>query len=326
MIDYDKKFMEFAKVLGDPVGYQLPLLPVLSEVAELEVANPDEDVWRFSALDTDTDCILAINTSTGASTPLKISPVGSTALSFSPYASEARYLLIHDMLNTKDVNKLARTRAQFARSMDKMEAKLIFDAIFAKTGSYVPGTNVQEHTYVSGDDLYDTFIKMKQLAEDWGDDFVLLLGGTLWSKYVKYDKDKSASLNYNVEIDRMLSREKIKPYKVSANVKLSTTSGGAESAIFSATKMILIARKSIVENRKPITIVRRQFVEPIVNDSGVEVMENRQRALIKVPALVNNSGTPVIGYGLQAYEDLAACITNPYAIVFCDATGTPLVT
>lgn len=319
LINPDQMLMELAKVIADPISYQIPLKFPLAEMAELETLEPGEDLWCPSAVDTDQDTILALNTTTGALSVNKRSPVGFGALTLSDLTSEIEYVLISAMLGAKDKNKFARVQAALARAMDKKEAKVLFDAILAQTGTYVPGVNVQSIAVASGADIFDHITDMVQAISDYGDNYVLLAGTAAYNAIVTYDKTKIATNLYKADMQRLLDQLKVKLVKVSANATISAIAGGGSAAsILNTNKVIMVARESEMENRKPITIVRKKFNADIVDPAGVEVTPGQQRAYMKAMAPVNNAGTNTFAYGVQVYEQIGFFITNPYAIGFSD--------
>lgn len=312
--------LELAMLIGQPINTQKPVAFELSKVADVQFAEPGDHVWRFSGMDTVADVVLAINTSTGAITPVKRSPVGDVELTFTGLISKEEYVLLTDVIAAADKRLFASRKASIARAMDKRELQLVIAAILAKTSGYLPGVNPHEYTVTSGVDLYDAIMGMKHLVEDYGDGYVLLCGSTVKEKIDTYDKEKSASLNYNVDIFGMLSKAGIEVVKVFGAVSSATNE--AETDVMDDKKMILVAKKSYLEgagNSKPIQFVRRKISAEAAGALGADINEAQRALIIQGP--VNVSGVGTMAYSVVGVESVVFCITNPKAIVICDATS-----
>ena len=71
--------------------------------------------------------------------------------------------------------------------------------------------------------------------------------------------------------------------------------------------------------RKPVKFVRRRISEEIARQMGASV-DASQRAAIVNPVPVQDSGNR-LAFGVYGYESVIFCVTNPYAVVYCDATS-----
>ena len=311
--------MELAMLIGQPINTQLPAAFELAAIADVLYAEAGDHVWRFSGLDTVADVVLAINSSTGAITPVKRSPVGDVELTFTGLVSKEEYVLLTDVIAAADKRLFASRKASISRAMDKRELQLVIAALMAKTGGYLPGANPHEYTPVSTEDIYDVIMGMKHLVEDYGDGYVLLCGSTVKEEIDNYDKEKSGSLNYNVDIFGMLNKVGIEIVKVYGSVSSATNE--AEVVVMTATDMILVAKRSNLPGAegKPIKFVRRKIGEEAAKGLGAEI-DTAQRALV-VQGPVNVAGVGTMAYSVVGVESVIFCITNPKAIVICDASS-----
>lgn len=311
-MDFSKARMNVAKVIGEPINPNLPVPVEISAIANIDIANPGEKVYRFDDIDTRVDTILAVNTSTGAITQVKVSPLGDTEVAFSHLNSEMLYVLISDVLDSIDTDVLGRKKGRISHGMDKKELKSILDACIARS-ALGESNIVQQVVPETGDDVYDLIIKMKHLLEDYGDNYVLLEGSTIKEKIDTYDKDKASSFNYNVTLKQQLAQWGIKELKIFGTLE-ATTSGGSGAVLLDKNKMILIAINSRIASGKPITFVRRRIPPEIAQLMGADV-DNAQRALWIGDTPVNVTGTDTLGFSVLGYESVVMAITNPYAIV-----------
>lgn len=310
--------LEIAKKIGEPISYQLPVPVEVSAIADVFTAEVGEKVWRYTAVDTSLDTCLQVDAA-GAITLVKRTPTGDAELTFGGLNSKLEYVLLDDILGeTDNVQVLGRRKASITRSMDKRELYAILTAIVNKTAGYVPGVNVQEYTIQSGDDIYDVIMGMKHLVEDYGDSYACLAGSTVKEKIDTYDKDNASTFNYSVTLAAKLRELGIDVMKVFGNVEL--TDGGGETALLDSKKLIIVARNSRIQEGKPIKFVRRKISPEIAKLMGANV-DTAQRMLILRNAPLNNAGVETLGYGVYGYESIIFTITNPKAIVFCDATS-----
>src|SRR5579863_3884021 len=169
-------FIEYAKLIGEPINYQLPVPMELGLIADTFTAEPGEHVWRYSNIDEIADVCLDVDTN-GVITVIQRSPLKDVELAFKGLNSKLDYVLIEDILNRVDTNALARRKAAITRAMDKRELKVILDAIqtpSATVTGYSTGTATPQAVYPanylenagpfavavsSGDDLYDVILK-----------------------------------------------------------------------------------------------------------------------------------------------------------------------
>jgi hypothetical protein len=311
--------LEIAKLIGQPINPHLPVPVELGEIADVFTAEVGEKVWRYTAFDTSDDICYQVDPN-GAITLVKRTPTGDAELTFDGLNSKMEYVLIDDILSeTDNVQVLGRRKESITRSMDKRELWTILGALLSKTAGYLPG--VEPHDISVGgtgepQDLYDAIMAMKHAVEDYGDNFVLLVGSTVKEKIDLYDKDNAGTFNYNVTLPAKLRELGITVMKVFGVVDVGNT--GGEEVIMDTNSMILVARNSRISEGKPIKFVRRKISADIARLMGAEV-DSAQRAIVVNPTPVNNAGTNTLAYGVYGYESVIFTITNPKAIAICDA-------
>ena len=313
--------LEIAKLIGEPINYQLPVPVEIKAIANIETVEPGEKLWRYTNVDTDLDTILVVDTTDGKLIQVKRSPLGTTEISFQGLNSKKEYVLVDAVLASTDTNVLGRKKDAIVRGMDKRELKLILDGIEANTNT--PGNaNTQSYTIVSGDDVYDAIMAIKHLVEDYGDGYVLLCGSAVKEAIDNYDKANASTFNYNVTLTAKLRELGIEVVKIFG--KVESTDGGGEQALLNTNHMILIAKNSRVAMGKPIWFVRRKINAEIASMMGANV-DDAQRAIMvgHVPEIVDFCGNSsnVLGFSVVGYESIIFAIPNPKMIVTCDATS-----
>ena len=314
--------LKIAKLIGEPINTQLPVAIEMAEIADVFTAKPGEHVWRIQNLDETADVVLSVDAD-GKITTVKRSPLSDVELTFSGFNSKMDYVLVDDILNSVDTDALSRRKEAISRGMDKTELKAILDAILTPTSDVFPANQVggTEITVASGEDLYDVIIRAKQTLEDYGDNYVLLCGANVKGKIDTYDKDKAATFNYNVTLNRKLEELGIKVMKIFGQVSNATNE--TQSSLLDTSHFILIARNSRISEGKPIQFVRRRITPALAEQMGANI-DTAQRALFvgHTPVQVDFSGTTsnVLGYSIYGYESVVLAIKNPLAIAWCDAS------
>jgi len=330
-MDTQNVVLELSKLIGEPINPSLPVPVEISTIADTFEADPGEKVWRFDSYDTDADQILDVETD-GRIVPQARTPLSDTQLTFKGLNSMLEYVLVDTVLGSPDTDVLGRKKERIAAGMDKLELRMILNAINdGKTPGMVGGTHsledsVQSASLATGDDLYDVIIKMKHKVEDYGDDFAFLVGSTIKEKIDTFDKDYVGSFHYNVTLSSKLKELGINVMKIFGTVKWTSYSTGlhnlsaggyaddsAVAALLGSTKAILVARNSRISKGKPIVFVRRRINAEIAKLMGAEV-DKAQRALIVNPTPVNLGGVNTLAYGVYGYESIIWAIVNPYAI------------
>jgi hypothetical protein len=208
-------------------------------------------------------------------------------------------------LNSKDQTALARKKVAITRGMDKEEVARVLNLIL--------GIPSQEVALVSGEDLYDGILKMVHKIEDYGDNYIMLVGSSVKEAIDVYDKVNVDSFHYRIGIKETLANMSIKVIKVPAGAKVRLD-GGAYSPILAAHSAIMIALNSQLKLGKPILFVRRKISPEIAQGMGINVDEAfRLVSVAQTPTVINNSKN-ILGYGVFGYESLIQAVTNFKAI------------
>lgn len=295
--------LEIAKLIGEPINPSLPVPVEIGAIADLDTANPGEKVFYFGVEDTDVDEILDV-ASDGRITNVRREPLGDTALSFKGLNSMLEHVLVDTVVASPDIDILGRKKEAITRGMDKLELRLILNAIFAAGG-------IDTISIASGEDLYDVILKAKHTLEDYGDNYVLLCGSRVKEAIDAYDKKKAGTFNYNVSLSAKLVELGIEVIKVYGKVK--TTGDANPVRLLDANKFIIVARNSRIAQGKPLHFVRRRVNPEIAKLMGANVDE-AQRAIVVVPTPVNITGFNTLGYGVYGYESMIWAIKNKRAI------------
>jgi len=299
--------LEIARVIGQPIDSTLPVPVELVEICDLETAEFGEDVYYFSAYDDNVDTVYTAGDS-GEITSNKKSPSGVATMTFVGYQSDLAYVTIHELQDAKDQSALARKKAAITRSMDKQDVKKLLDVILAIA--------TQRITCGSGEDLYDGIVKMVHKIVDYGDNFILLAGSTVWEKINTYDKENADNFNYRVGIKEMLAANGIKVIKVVGTVKVDS---GSYDPVLAATKAILVARDSKLRvGGKPCLFVRRKISPEVAALLGI-APDELQRIITTIGGLqVINNSKNILGYGCVGYECVVEAVVNFKAIAWSD--------
>jgi len=305
----DKKILELAQVIGDPVDPNLPLMFELSKIAMFDTAEPGEKTWTFDGEDTIVDEVYQV-ASDGTLTYVKENLVGTIEVNFTDLATPLKYLNVLEVLRSLDEKKLGKIKKSITRAMDKQEAYMLLKAI-------MDSTTIEEITgdYTS-EDIYDVIVKAFEAIEDYGDGYVLLAGSKVYSAIDLYSKKNASTFNYEVSLRDYLKSKNADLIKVFEKVK----NDDGTVNLLDPKKAILVAVNSRVAEGKPLFVVRRKFDANIAKNLGVDV-ENQQRAIVSTSAPMNVPGTGnVLGYGLAGVESVAMGILNTRVIKKIDLT------
>jgi len=295
-----------AEYIGPVVNYNAPTPAPLNLICNNRLADAGETFWYASALDTDDDEIYTLDTSTGALVQVKRSPVGHAALTFTGLQSKGEYVLVSDILGSKDKSFWARKTAAIIRAADKQEVRAVLTAITNSSA-------VQTVTQLSGEDLYAVFAKQKQALEDYGTGFVSLVGSAVMNAVDTYDKDNAGTFNYNVTLAQKLAAWGFKLVKIKATAKVKTTGDSVAEPLLATTSLYTVATNSEFADGNPIDFVRRRISPEQAAFMGAEVKDNF-RAVVPIQAPVNVAGVDTIGYGVFAVQMNGIAIVNPRAI------------
>jgi hypothetical protein len=303
----DRIDLEIARTIGEPIDPNLKVPVVIAEIANVEQALPGEEVKYYASYDANVDDVYTADAN-GVITAHKLTANAATALTFQGLQSKLEYVLINDVLcgsegNKPDTGVLGRKKAGISRAMDKEEVRRICTACLA--------LSAQEVTQASGEDLYDLCVKLVHKVEDYGDNYVLLVGSTVKESIDTYDKENADNFNYRVGLKEYLASAGITVIKVAGTF---TNSSGAAQRMLATDKMILVARDSTIAAGKPILFVRRQVNPEIAKMMNAETAE-RLISVAQAPTIIDGTNN-LLGYGCFGFEAVIEAIVNSKAIAW----------
>jgi len=296
------------QLINEPIDPNLKCAVELADIVNYKESEAGETIEYFasSAQDRGADTIYAADTN-GTLVYAKVGLKTVTALTFVGLQSKLETVLIDEILNSKDQSALAQKKEAIIRAMDSEEVHRILNLCLA-----VPS---QEVNKVTGMDLLDTIIKMKEKVSDYATDYVLLCASDVMNEIEKYDKENVGTFNYKMEIKAELAKIGIvKIVKVLGNSGLA----GGSTPCLDAGKAILVGRNSGLAAGRPITFLRRKFSKEIAELSGAAEGAVRLIDVAKTPTVINGSSANTLGYGVFGYESIIQVLTNYRAIAWSD--------
>lgn len=296
------------QLINEPIDPNLRVPLELVDIVDYAESEPGETVEYFAsyAQDREADDLYAADAA-GTITYHKIPLKTTTALTFTGLQSNLETVLIDEILNSKDQGALAAKKDGIIRAMDKEEVRRILNLVLA-----VPS---QEVAAISGEDLLDAIIKMKQKISNYSTDYILLLGSAVYDKLDTYDVDNATNFQYRMGVKQVLAEMGIKNIvKVIGTVAVSGAVGGD---VLAATKGILIGRDSSLAKGRPIKFFRRKFSKEIAELSGAGEGAVRLIDIAKTPVVINAANANTLGYGCLGYESIIQVLTNYRAVSFC---------
>jgi hypothetical protein len=310
----DRNFLETAaqqigKLIGQPIDPNVPVPPILKEIFDFDTAEPGELVQTYTVEDTNGgDTITAVGIG-GVISEYKITPQTPAFVTFSTVESRLERVQIDELLNSPDQKVVARRKRAVTRAMDKKITKEALDLILAKSS--------QEVVKVTGMDLYDLIIGMKNKIQDYGTDYILLAGSNVDNAIDTWDKDNATNFNYKVSLVEKLAEKNIKLVRVPAvaeyNYIASDDTGAPETdniKVLDADTMIMVARDSTIqEGGKPGIYIRRKFSPELAAMMGSDV-DATYRATSVIPLPVNVGGYNTLCVGIFAVEQRVCVLLN----------------
>ncbi len=296
------------QLINEPIDPNLKCSVELADIVNYKESEPGETVEYFasSGQDRAADDIYAADAN-GTLTYHKIGLKTVTALTFVGLQSKLETVLIDEILNSKDQSALAQKKESIIRAMDCEEVKRILALCLAVAS--------QEVNKVTGMDLLDTIIKMKEKVSDYATDYILLVASDVMNKIESYDKDNVSTFNYKMSIKEELAKIGIvKVIKVLGDSHLA----GSTTPTLAAGKAILVGRNSGLAAGRPITFLRRKFSKEIAELSGAAEGAVRLIDVAKTPTVINGSSANTLGYGVFGYESIIQVLTNYRAISWSD--------
>jgi len=313
-MDYLKMSLEVAKTIGQPLDINHPIPVALALIANIDTAEPGERVRYFDDIDAGVDEIYTID-SDGILTPHKVSPNLSAEVTFSSYTSQLDYILLDEVINgistdagkgNEDLAVFARKKRSITRSLDKRELKSALDGI---------ASVATEVAVASGTvDIYDYIVDCVQALEDYGDNYILLVGSKVKNKMDVYDKENAKGFNYRVGLYDYLKSAGVTVKKIFGKLRTGTPASPVDAVLLDPYKLIMIAKNSTLADGLPITFIRRKLGANLAGLMGVDV-DSAQRAIGVGDAPTVVEGTNRLGFNIWAYESNAMVLTNKKAIV-----------
>jgi hypothetical protein len=295
------------KLLNTPIDPNLRCPLELSEIANYVEGEMGETIHYFAspAQDRGVDVIYAADAN-GDLTAVKVPLKSVSALAYEGLQSNLDYVLITELLNSKDQGALAARKNGIIRAMDNEEVRRMLNLCFVAS---------QEVTKDTGEDILDVIIKMKQKVSDYANDYILLVASDVMDAIERYDKENVTSFNYKMSIHDEIAKLGIK--KV---VKILGNSGynDGNTPVLAAGKAILVGRDSNLTSSKPLSLVRAKFSGEVATNSGAAEGAVRLISVADAPTVVNANGKNTIGYGVYGFEGLIEVNLNYRAISWTD--------
>jgi hypothetical protein len=304
-----KDVVELAyKLLNEPIDPNLRCPEVLSEIANYVEGEAGETIHYFAspAQDRGVDVIYTA-TADGQIAPVKIGLKTVSALTYQDLQSKLDYVLIHELINSKDQGALAARKNGIIRAMDNEEIRRSLNLCLAVAS--------QEVEKASGEDLLDVIIKMKQKVSDYADNYILLVASDVMDEIYKYDKANVTNFHY-----KMTFREVIADLNIKKIIKILGNSGldAGNTPVLAAGKAILVGRDSSLVAGKPISVVRCKFEKEMAELAGAAECAVRLIEVVKTPTIINANGKNTLGYGVFGYEAIIEALLNYRAISWSD--------
>jgi len=304
----EKAAQDIGKIIGQPIDPNLPVPPVLNEIFDYETAEPGEEIKIYNVEDTNASGMITAVGSDGKIMNYKIDPQTPAIIPFTSVQSRLERIHVDAILNSPDQSVIARRKAAITRALDKKITKEALDLLL--------GVASQEIVQATGMDLYDLVIAMKHKVEDFGDDYILLVGTAVSEAIDVYDKVNATNFNYRIGLVETLREKGIKVVKVYETAYfnfIDTTSTGDPETdnikVLARDKMILVARASNIQKGKPGVYIRRKIAPAIAQMMGSDV-DATFRASTVIPLPVNVDGTNTLAFGIHAFEQRVCALLN----------------
>jgi len=304
----EKAAQDIGKIIGQPIDPNLPVPPVLNEIFDYETAEPGEEIKIYNVEDTNASDMITAVGSDGKIMNYKIDPQTPAIIPFTSVQSRLERIHVDAILNSPDQSVIARRKAAITRALDKKITKEALDLLL--------GVEQQEIVQATGMDLYDLVIAMKHKVEDFGDDYILLVGTAVSEAIDVYDKVNATNFNYRIGLVETLREKGIKVVKVYETAYFNfidtTATGDPETdniKVLARDKMILVARASNIQKGKPGVYIRRKIAPAIAQMMGSDV-DATFRASTVIPLPVNVDGTNTLAFGIHAFEQRVCALLN----------------
>ena len=296
------------QLINEPIDPEVRTPVELADIVNYKESEPGETVEYFASPAEDR-AITGFYTAdaAGSITYVKIPLKGVLALTFEGLQSKLETVLIDEILNSKDQGALAAKKDGIIRAMDNEEIRRILGLCLAAAS--------QEISKVSGEDILDVIIRMKQKVSDFATDYVLLVASDVMDAIERYDKDNVDNFNYKMSIREEIANLGIKKIvKVLGNTRFDDST----EPVLAAGKAILVGRNSNLVKGRPIHFLRRKFEKEIATLSGAGEGAVRLVNVVNTPMVINAAGKNTLGYGVFGYESIIQVLTNYRAVSWTD--------
>ena len=296
------------QLINEPIDPNQKCPVELADIVNYKESEAGETVEYFesSAQDRAITDLITVNAD-GDIEYVKIGLKSVTPLAFVGIESNLETILINEIMNSKDQGALAAKKNGITRAMDNEEIRRILALCL--------GAPSQEITKVSGEDLLDVIIKMKQKVSDYSTDYVLLVASDVMDAIERYDKENVDNFNYKMSI-----LEEITKLGITKIVKVigETRFDASTDKVLAAGKAVLVGRNSNLVAGRPIHFLRRKFEKEIAELSGAGEGAVRLIDVAKTPTVINANGKNTLGYGVFGYESVIQVLTNYRSISWSD--------
>jgi hypothetical protein len=296
------------QLINTPIDPNLKCPVALEDIVNYRESEAGETVEYFASPAQDRgDTVISVADGNGHLTYNKIGLKTVLPLTFIGIQSQLETILLDEIMNSKDQTALAAKKDGIIRSMDNKE---IYNVMNLCLGA----GEGQEIDKVTGEDLLDVIIRMKQLISDYSTDYVLIVAADVSDKIESYDKDNVTTFEYSFPIVDQLARLGIK--KV---VKVLGTIGDGSTKVLANGLAILVGRNSNIATggQRPVTMLRRKFGKETAELSGATEGAVRLVDVAKTPTIIDATYN-VLGYGVFGYESVIQVLLNPRAVAWTD--------
>ncbi len=298
MFKYDS--LELSRIIGQPVDPRRRYPNLIDAICDVDTADPNEYVYQFDVL-SETDTIFTI-TSNGVITASHVTPDTPALMSFIDVASPEYFCKITELAKAKE-RTLARKNKTINRALNAWETWKILDLVNTAVVTRGNVWNLE-----SGDTTfnYKMLINMIDQIIDYSENYVLAVGSAIdkdiklwdWTDN-KFHSLKQAFSDLGIDVVR---------------VNQTLTIDGTPTAALASTRAYLVGTAT-EEPGKPVLFVRKRLNE-IEKLGGVifEEGEKPERLVFVSPNPVQVTNSRYLAVGLTGFEEIAAAVTNPYAL------------
>lgn len=302
--------LELARTIGEPVDPRRPFPTIVTEVAEIEGASPDEFVFFFDVL-TETEKVINISAN-GEIVQENVTPDTPAQISFTDLATPEFFIKITDLASAKErvIARKVKTINRALNSFEEFKVMQLLDAAATTAGNL--------ETLSSGQTKYrfNNLIDQIDQVQDFGENFVLIEGTQIAKDIRLWDFDDN-KFNSPLEAMRALGVKEIRMPSVMQFLFADDGSAGGLTAtdVLASDRAYLVATS--VENGKPLLFVRKSLneIEMLGGAINTQSGERPQRLVFVSPNPVTVTGTArFLAVAITGYEQIAVVVTNPNAV------------